>query len=88
MNLEQRIDLLGELGHYCLSEAPGWVSAQQRAHAENGWFTPEFIQLAIRQIATQYLQKDKLSQWADSYSLPANNPSPKARTKLLVSYSK
>jgi hypothetical protein len=77
MNLEQRINLLGELGDYCLSEEPGWISAQRRAHAENGWFTPEFIQLAIRQIAAEYLQKDLLAQWADSYSLPAANPAPK-----------
>jgi hypothetical protein len=77
MNLEQRIDLLVKLGNYCLSEEPGWISAQRRAHAENGWFTPEFIQLAIRQIASEFLQKDKLSQWTGSYSLPAQNPSPR-----------
>jgi len=77
MNLEQRINLLGELGHYCLSETPAWISAQQQAQAGNGWFTPEFMQLAIRQIAAEYLQKDQLRQWADSYSLPAANPSPK-----------
>jgi len=77
MNLVQRINLLGELGDYCSSETPGWISAQQRAHAENRWFTPEFIQLAIRQITAEYLQKDKLKQWADNYSLPPDNPSPK-----------
>ena len=54
MNLVQRINLLGELGDYCSSETPGWISAQQRAHAENRWFTPEFTQLAIRQIAAEY----------------------------------
>src|SRR5882757_3222170 len=77
MNLERRIDLLVNLGNYCLSEEPAWISAQQRAHAENGWFTPEFIQLAIRQIAEEFLQKDKLTQWAGKYDLPAENPSPK-----------
>src|SRR5882757_8609067 len=77
MNLERRIDLLVNLGNYCLSEEPGWIAAQQRAHAENGWFTPEFIQLAIRQIAEGFLQKDKLAEWAHSYGLPAENNSPK-----------
>src|SRR5216684_444896 len=77
MNLEQRIDLLVKLGKYCLSEEPGWISAQERAHAENGWFTPEFIELAIRQVAEEFLQKDKLTQWAQNYSLPAENPSPR-----------
>lgn len=77
MNLEQRIDLLVNLGNYCISEEPAWLSAQQRAHAENGWFTPEFIQLAVRQIAEEFLQKDKLTQWARKYDLPQENPSPK-----------
>ncbi|MBN9381472.1 MAG: acyl-CoA reductase [Chitinophagaceae bacterium] len=77
MNLERRIDLLVKLGNYCLSEEPAWISAQHRAHAENGWFTPEFIQLAVRQIAASFLQKDLLTQWAHKYTLPPENPSPK-----------
>jgi len=77
MNLEQRIDLLVELGNYCLSADPGWEAAKRRAQAENGWFIPEFIDLSIRQIATGFLQKDKLMKWADRYGLPATNHSPK-----------
>jgi hypothetical protein len=77
MNLEQRIDLLVKLGNYCKSDAPGWVSARHRAHAVNGWFTPEFIQLAIRQIADEFLQKDKLTEWARKYDLLSENPAPK-----------
>jgi len=77
MNLEQRIDLLVKLGNYCISEEPAWISAQRRAHAENGWFTPEFIQLAVSQIASAYLQKEPLTQWARKYALPQENPSPK-----------
>ncbi len=77
MNLEQRIEALAELGKYMASEEPAWLSAQQRAHAENGWFIPEFIQLAIRQIADNYLQKDKLREWARQYGLPPENPHPK-----------
>jgi hypothetical protein len=77
MNLEQRIDLLVKLGNYCLSEEPAWISAQRRAHAENGWFTPEFIQLAVRQIAAAFLQKDPLTQWAHKYNISPENPSPR-----------
>ena len=77
MNLEQRIDLLVKLGNYCKSDEPGWISAQRRAHAENGWFTPEFIGLSIRQIADEFLQKEKLTQWVRQYRLSAENPSPK-----------
>jgi hypothetical protein len=75
MNLEQRIDLLVELGEYCVSEAPAWSAAKRRAHAENGWFTPEFIELAVRQIAAEYLKKDRLLAWAKQYRL-SDAPTP------------
>jgi len=77
MNLEQRIDLLAQLGDYCLSGSPALETAKHKAHAENGWFIPEFIDLSIRQIATEFLQKDKLTVWANKYNLPASQPSPK-----------
>jgi hypothetical protein len=77
MNLEKRIDLLAELGNYCLSDDPEWVSARIRARSENGWFTPGFIDTAIRRIAAEYLQKDKLLRWARSYNLPETHPDPR-----------
>jgi hypothetical protein len=76
MNLEQRIDLLAELGEYCVSEAPAWSAAKHRAHAENGWFTPEFIELAVRQIAAEFLKKDRLQAWARQYQLTDSPPNP------------
>jgi hypothetical protein len=69
MYFKQRIDLLVRLGEYCLSAAPGWEEAKRRAHAQNGWFIPEFIDEAVRQIAVQYLQRDKLEDWAREYAL-------------------
>jgi len=77
MTLEQRIEALAELGRYMASEEPAWLDIRQRAYQENGWFLPEFIDLAIRQIAVNYLQKDKLEQWAARYNLPQENPDPK-----------
>ena len=76
MNLEKRIDLLAQLGDYCLSGAPELEAAKYKAYTENGWFIPEFIDLAIRQIASQYLQKDKLTAWAKKYNLPAETGAP------------
>ena len=76
MNLEQRINLLAELGNYCASTDPAWINAQDQAHAANGWFTPEFVGLAIRGIATQYLDKTKLRSWAAKYQLPDQPNSP------------
>src|SRR5579871_5695518 len=77
MKLDERIDLLAALGDYCLSTDPAWLTAQRRAHAANGWFTPEFISLAIRGIASQYLQKDKLIAWSDRYHLPDHPINPR-----------
>jgi hypothetical protein len=77
MNLQERIGILAELGTYCQSSDPALLAAKRRAHAENGWFTPEFIDLALARIATEFLQKDKLQAWADRYAIPASNPSPK-----------
>ncbi|HWK04413.1 MAG TPA: acyl-CoA reductase [Puia sp.] len=76
MNLEHRIHLLSELGNYCLSENTGWKEAQHRAHLENGWFIPEFIEEAVRQIGSEFLQKDKLTQWAGGYGLPGEKNAP------------
>jgi hypothetical protein len=76
MNLEQRIDLLVKLGSYLESENEGWQAAKQRASAENGWFTPEFIGLAVDQIATQWLQRERLQKWVNHYRLQQENSHP------------
>jgi hypothetical protein len=77
MNLEKRINLLADLGDYCISTDPAWITAQRSAHAANGWFTPEFIGLAVRGIATQFLQKEKLVAWAGKYQLPDQPETPR-----------
>jgi hypothetical protein len=76
MNLEQRIDLLVEWGNWMVSEDEGWRAAKQRASAENGWFTPEFIGLAVGQIATQWLQKERLEKWVNHYRMAQENAHP------------
>jgi hypothetical protein len=76
MNLDQRIDLFTGLGQYMLSDTPAWEDARQKAHAVNGWFIPEFITTAIRQIATGYLHQESLRRYAEKYRLPAENVKP------------
>lgn len=76
MNLGQRLDLLVELGKYLQSDDPSWQAARQQAHLENGWFTPEFIDLAIRGIG-KFLQRDRLEEWITPYGLPQENPHPR-----------
>jgi hypothetical protein len=68
MYFKQRIDLLVRLGEYCLSGAPAWEAAKQRAHAVNGWFIPEFIEVAVAAVAKQYLQREKLEAWVRGYA--------------------
>jgi hypothetical protein len=76
MDLENRISLLEELGKYMRSSNPGWSESKEMAYQHNPWFTPAFIDLALNNIITRYLQRDLLEQWAQSYHFPQlqNNP--------------
>jgi hypothetical protein len=77
MNLQQRIDLLTRLGQYILSDDHQWQEAKSRAHWENGWFIPEFIDRASNNIARQFLSKELLMRWVQEYNIPEMNPSPR-----------
>lgn len=76
MNLPHRIDLLVRLGQYILSNEEGWTNAKERASRENGWFAPEFIELAAENIARRFLQKEILQEWVAGYSIPETNTQP------------
>ncbi len=77
MNLQQRIDLLSRLGEYIQSDNNEWQQAKEKASRENGWFIPEFVELAVKNIAESFLQKEELVKWTDSYTLPVLNHDPK-----------
>ncbi len=77
MDLAQRIDLLAELGKYMVSGNDSWQAAKQKASEENTWFQPEFIELAVNNIAAGFLQKKKLEAWTGQYQLPDENREPK-----------
>ncbi len=77
MNLPYRIELLIRLGEYILTNNEKWQDAKERASRENGWFIPEFVERATNNIATAFLQKDILEQWAATYQLPQNISHPK-----------
>ena len=70
LSLARRIELLCELGLYMESNGLGWMDAQDRAVQANAWFTPAHVALATDNIATQFLQKDKLEAWIANYSIP------------------
>ncbi len=69
MNLQYRIDLLARLGEYILSNDPDWSEAKEKSGYENGWFIPEFVEQATKNIGLLFLQREKLQSWADSYPL-------------------
>ncbi len=77
MNLQQRIDLLSRLGEYIQSDNNEWQLVKEKAGNQNGWFTPEFIELSVSNIASSFLQKNKLEEWVKAYRLPLQNTSPK-----------
>lgn len=77
MILQQRIALLVRLGAYLQQNSEGWQQAKEQASRANPWFTPAFIDLAVNNICTAFLQQAQLEQWAAQYHLPQQQPQPK-----------
>src|SRR5690242_16984297 len=77
MNAQQRIELLVQLGKYMLSNEEEWQMIKEKAYRENQWFIPEFIQLAVTNIANKYLQKEALEGWVKQYNIPDSQVNPK-----------
>ena len=72
MNLQKRIELLQRLQTYLLTNDEDWQATKIKASFANGWFTAEFIDLAVKNICTAFLQKEKLQAWASHYHLDDN----------------
>ena len=60
------------VGDWLRSDAEDWSRAIENAHRANGWFTPEFIELATANVATQFLTKEKLDSWVVHYNIDDN----------------
>jgi hypothetical protein len=69
MNLQMRIDLAAQLGQYILANGSEWQEAKQKATLVNPWFIPEFTDTAVKNIANQFLDKQKLVNWVSSYTI-------------------
>lgn len=74
MNLQMRIELMSTLGEYILTSDPEWLETKYRASLLNPWFTSEFIDLAVKNMANQFLDTQKLSEWTSSYDLENIQP--------------
>jgi hypothetical protein len=72
MNLQKRIDLLQKLRVYLEEDCIEWQHVKSSANAYNGWFTPEFTDIAIKNICTAFLNEQKLKDWTKHYHLDDN----------------
>ena len=72
MNLVQRINLLEKLGIYLIGDDEKLQSIKQKAFEKNKWFTEEFVNLSLKNISTQFLNRNKLETWASHYHLDDN----------------
>lgn len=70
--VNKRIELLSRLGDYMMSDDEQWATAKVFAENTNGWFTEESIELAIKSIVDNFLQKDLLENWVKKYNLPTS----------------
>jgi hypothetical protein len=77
MNLRTRINLLSRLGDYLQSHSSAYQEAQQRAWAENKWFTPDYISLAGKSIAKGMLASNILEEICERYQIPDYQLNPK-----------
>jgi hypothetical protein len=72
MKLQERLEILIELGKYISAHNDEWNVAKLRAQQKNNWFVTPFVELASTNIVEQFLQKDNLEQWASHYHLDDN----------------
>lgn len=72
MNVQERIELLAELGHYLRSGGDAELEAAVRqSYLENRWFTEENVQKALQAITAAFLDREKLENWLRGYSIPS-----------------
>ena len=72
MKLQNRIELMLSLKHYLEEDNEEWQTVKKKASTHNGWFTNEFIELAVANIITEFLDEEKLNNWVKHYQLDDN----------------
>ena len=76
LNLQQRINILILLRKYITGTDPLWLHIKAQAAESNAWFIPPFIDHAIGNIASKFLDLTKLSSWIASYDVPQQTATP------------
>jgi hypothetical protein len=77
MDLQQRINLMVQLGKFMLSDDAEWLEAKDKAVRLNAWFTEDFVNLSVTNIANQFLKADALTNWANNYAVKDVQAAPK-----------
>ncbi len=77
MDLQQRINLMVQLGKFMLSNDEDWQEIKEKAVRMNAWFTEDFVNLSVTNIANQFLQADALTNWANKYAVKDVQATPK-----------
>ncbi len=72
MSLQQRIEILAELGNRLEQSDEKLDAIIQKNYLYNKWFTIENTQLAIQAIRQELLDKNKLQTWAAQYNISDN----------------
>ena len=73
MTLDQRIQLMVQLGTYLNSGGEFLDAVMHRTEYNNGWLTKENCKKAAGAIAGNYLQAAALKKWAQQYQLSDNS---------------
>ena len=73
MNIQARISHFFTLGaQYLNPENQAFEAVKWNANNQNSWFLPEFINEAVSQIRTQFLQTKELADWTALYPQMSN----------------
>ena len=72
MKLQNRIEILLRLGKYMKENNPEWQDIKLKASVANGWFIPQFIELAVNNIVDYFLEENRLRTWINHYHIDDN----------------
>lgn len=70
MNLDERIESMVKLGADLINQDERLMAHAHRTESNNPWFTKKHITWSIRQIANQFLNRNKILAWLNNYSIP------------------
>ncbi len=70
------IDVLSEWGQHIYNNlnTERFQAKIKEAHFYNRWFTPDYTKRALKAIAEEFLDKEKLQQWANAYPMENGDP--------------